>query len=580
MLRFLRVRDLAVFTTTSCELERGLNLITGETGAGKSLLVDAIGLLVGERASADSIRTGEESAVVEGIFELSEGARGRLEDLGYDVEGDELVVRRQIRNGGRGRAFLNDSPATVEALRAVGEELVEIHGQHGHQALLRSEVHRDWLDEVANLGPARGKVARLHRDLSAAEEKLAALRERAGDRSRRLETLEYQISEIEAVDPAPEEAASLRAEAALLANREQVAHLATEAFHCVQEGDEAAARRAGRAAEILEEIAALTGDASLDEARRQSAEAAALLGEAGRSLASFLEMLVADPGRLDAVEDRLARIERLESRHGGSVESVLAFLEEARAERDLLRGEEEGRSGLQGEVESLRAAYAGAAERLRERRLREAPRLAKRVEAELAALAMPGCRFEIRVDAIAGEGTGVLVDGAEVRPHAHGADRVEFLVSPNPGEEPRPLARVASGGELSRIMLALRTSAPECGNGVRTLVFDEVDAGVAGRSAASVAERLASVAERQQVLCVTHLPQVAARASRHLAVAKKTGRGRTHVEVIPVEGNERLGEVARMLGDTPAAMDHARKLLGIRKQKKRARPKGPAGATP
>jgi len=581
MLRFLRVRDLAVFKEAACDLGPGLNLITGETGAGKSLLVDAIGLLVGGRASLEAIRTGEERATVEGVFDLTPELRARLEDLGFDASGEELVVRRQINSGGRSRAFLNDSPATVETLRSLGEALVEIHGQHTHQALLRSEVHREWLDGVAGLEALREEVAGLCGDLAEAERGLEALLGGAEDRARRLEALEFQVAEIEAVGPRPGEGTALRSEAALLGNRERIVALAGEALFHLQEGEGAAARRAGRAAEALDEILQLTGEGTLAEAGGQAREASVLLGEAGQAVASFREALEADPGRLEAVEERLARIERLEKRYGGSLEAALAFLEEARNERDALRGQEVGTGDREMEVRALRDRYAAAALRLREARRRAAPGLEGSVEKELAALAMPGSRFVVRIEPVLREGTGVLVEGEEVRPHSHGTDRVEFLISPNPGEEPRPLARVASGGELSRIMLALRTCAPRSEDGTVTLVFDEVDAGVAGASADRVGRRLGAVADRHQVLCVTHLPQVAARAARHLAVTKKRRARRTVVEVRPVEGEERLAEVARMLGGTPAAREHARKLLGDKQKKKRARRTSRrAGATP
>jgi DNA repair protein RecN (Recombination protein N) len=562
MLRALRVRNLAVVEDASLDLGPGLNLVTGETGAGKSLLVDAIALLLGARADREAVRTGEESARVEGVFDATPPARARLEDLGLDGAGGEVILRREIRRD-RSRAFVNDSPVTVETLRGLGELLGEVHGQGGHQTLLHPAEHRRLLDARAGLAGKVERIAGLHAELADAEARLARLRGDEGERERRLDLLEHQVGELEGAGLDLEELESLRREQGLLRHLERVRELSAAALAHLQEEGSAAARL-GAALSALEEAAELTGDPDVRGAAEELREASIRAEEASRALSSWASRLDADPARLGAVEERLAALERVVRKYGGTAEAALEFLEGARRERAELRSAAAGSGELEERVEGLRRRYGEGAAGLSRARRKAARPLAAALEDELDSLGLPGTRFAVRIEPHLAPGSGVRVGGEEVRPGPSGADRIEFLLSTNPGEEPRPLNRVASGGELSRVMLALRTAGLK-GAEARTLVFDEVDSGVGGASADFLGRRLDELAAVHQVLCVTHLPQVAARAHHHLAVRKGRQRGRTRVRVEPVRGEERVREVARMLGGASAAEKHARALVAAGK---------------
>jgi DNA repair protein RecN (Recombination protein N) len=537
----------------------GLNLVTGETGAGKSLLVDAIALLLGTRADLDVIRQGADAARVEGIFDLSPPLRELLSGMGLGAEDGELVVRREIRRD-RSRAFLNESPVSVESLRKVGAWLGEVHGQGAHQSLLLETVQRRLLDGWAALAKSADETARLYTSLKDAEERLARLRADEGERARRLDTLEFQIGELEAISPRAGEVDALRVERDLLRNAETLRELSGGALELLSEGDGAAMERVGGALLSLEEAAGLCGASALLEAVKELQPALAHLQDASAGVASWVSGLESDPGRLAEVEERLVALGRVLRKYGGGEEAAEAFLEAARRDRDALLVDGTSAEGLAEEVERRRSAYTEIAARLSERRRKGAKRLARRVEEELRALDLPRARFEVRVDPVEAPGSGIRIEEREVAAGPEGVDRVEFQISTNIGMEPRPLSRIASGGELARVMLALRClGARE--EGPRTLVFDEVDAGVGGRAAESLASRLRELAAHHQVLCVTHLPQVAARADLHLAVRKRASRGRTLVQVARVEGEKRVEEVARMLGGEPAAVRHARELV-------------------
>jgi DNA repair protein RecN (Recombination protein N) len=559
MLRALTVRNLAVVERADVDFAPGLNLVTGETGAGKSLLVDAIALLLGTRADLDVIRQGAEAARVEGVFDLSPALSELLAGMGLGAEDGELVVRREIRRE-RSRAFLNDSPVSVESLRRIGTYLGEVHGQGAHQSLLQDTVQRRLLDEWTGLGRRVGEVGGLHGSLREAEERLARLRADEGERERRLDTLEFQIAELEGASLRPGEMDALQVERDLLRNAERLRELSGGALELLSEGEGAAIERVGQALRSLEEAAGLCGASPLVAAVKELQPALAHLQDAGAEVASWTSGLESDPSHLEEVEERLASLERIVRKYGGSEEEAAAFLESARRERDALLEEGTSAEGLAEEVETRKSAYAEAAALLSEQRRGGARRLAKRVEEELRALDISRARFEIGVEAVGGPGSGIRVEGREVAPGPEGVDRVEFQISTNVGMEPRPLNRIASGGELARVMLALRCVGAQ-GDEPRTLVFDEVDAGVGGRAAESLASRLRGLAAHHQVLCVTHLPQVAARGDLHLAVRKRASRGRTLVQVARVEGEKRVEEVARMLGGEPAALRHARELV-------------------
>jgi DNA repair protein RecN (Recombination protein N) len=555
MIKLLRIKNIALAADVELEPGAGLNLLTGETGAGKSILVDALGLLLGGRASAEVIRTGEPQAVVEGAFESPEAAEA-LEALGLPVDGDEVIIRREVQASGRGRATVNGALVPVATLKDLAPRLGAIHGQHEPQGLLDPDTHVTLLDHHAGLVAQAEALLEPYRRLRAAESELAALHRDRREAERRREMLEFQATEIEKADLTAGEEDELRREKAVQLNAGRLVALSTEAYAALYEDEAAVMGRLGQVYRRIEELAQIDPRAaSLLEAR---AEVKAHLEDMAIFLRDYQEGLQVSPGRLDEIESRLATIERLKRKYGASVEEVLAFGARCREDLRALGSPEERERELEAQRSRAAAEYLAAARALSSRRRTAAQKLEKRVEAELGLLAMEKTRFRVAfipAEPPEGEDTTGWTE--------RGLETAEFLLSPNPGEELRPLARIASGGELSRILLALKSVASLDAAG-HTMVFDEVDAGIGGRVAEVVGRKLRTIAERHQVLCVTHLPQIASLADHHFVVRKKTERSRTWTEVEKVDGPERVEEVARMLGGetiTDTARRHAREMV-------------------
>ncbi len=553
MLKLLRINNIALIPSLELEFGPGLTLLTGETGAGKSILIDALGLVLGDRASPDLIRSGDERGTVEAVFEV-EDAQALLEERGLPA-GDELVLRRELLASGKGRATVNGALVPVSLLRDLAPRLAAVHGQHEPQGLLDPAAHLALVDHFAGEDSGR-PIGEFFRDLRSAEAALERLRGDRREAERRREMLEFQAAEIERAELAVGEEEALRAEKARQANAGRLASLSSEAYALLYDDEAAALARLGQVFKRVEELA------SIDPLFRPFLEAKAdclpPLEDLARVLRDYRERLEVSPGRLDEIESRLAVVERLKKKYGTTVEEVLAFGARCRSELAALGSPEEQERELEERRARAAAAYLDRAKALSKKRRSVASDLVRRVQAELGELAMEKTRFEVLFTPADPE--------AALDPSAwteQGLERAEFLLSPNPGEELRPLARIASGGELSRLMLALKSVVRSDIVGM-TLVFDEVDAGIGGRVAEVVGRKLKAVAERQQVLCVTHLPQIAAFADRHLAVRKQTARGRTETGVDALTDQDRVEEVARMLGGetvTPTARLHAQEML-------------------
>ena len=559
MLKLLRIKNLAILADVTIEFGAGLNLLTGDSGAGKSILVDALGLAVGARATSDLIRTGASRAVVEGVFDVSAHPEvpALLREHGVDAEPEEeggdgtLVVRREIGPDGN-RVFCNGSPTTVGVLRSIGSRIVGIHGQHQHQSLLRETLHVEILDSYARASRLRRRVAAAHAELGGLRRRLEGVRRRGGELAERIEVLRFRASEIDAVDPKEDELADLRRERELMAHAAEIGGLVSETRQLLEEAEEGT---------LLAGISRL--HENLARLSRFHPELAVRLEEL-RSARSVLEDVAAalrggdyemetDARRLEEVEARLSALAGLTRKYGGDLDAVLAARAQAREELGQLEGDLGSPEELEQELAQAASRLGGAAGELSQLRRRRARELEARVEEELAELGMKGTRFRVAVDHEPQTDSPVIIDGVSVRCGSRGADAVRFLLSANRGEEERPLARIASGGELSRLMLALE-GALRTGDDARAtagcLIFDEVDAGVGGSPADVVGRKLARVARARQVICVTHHPQVACRAERHFRVEKRVRKGRTVTEVRALEGEERVGEIARMLGGT------------------------------
>ncbi|MGC8758548.1 MAG: DNA repair protein RecN [Bryobacteraceae bacterium] len=551
MLVELAVENLAVVERLRLRLHPGFNALTGETGSGKSLIVGALSLLFGGRASADMIRTGEERAFVSGIFEAPADARFRelLEQAGVAAEDGELLVEREITAGGKSRAWAGSRPVTIAFLREIAPFLGDIHGQHDQQKLFSPEAQREMLDDAAGARELLAALREAWRAWRGAQRELAELDRAEQERARLADLWSMQRNEIAAAALKPGEDAQLENERRVLRNVARLSESVASAYALLEESEESAASAVGQALKRLEEAARI--DATLEPLVETLRPAQIAIQEASHELRHYLGRLEADPRRLEEVESRLALIERLKRKYGTTIEEILAFFEDVSTRLAALEGAGERRAELERLIAQHEARYRELAGQLRETRLRAARRLGRKVQEELAGLAMPGAVFRIEVE--------------PCEPGEEGMDAVQFLFSANAGEEPRPLDRVASGGELSRVALAIKTCmAPAEKGAARTLVFDEVDAGVGGAAGEMIGRRLRELARRHQVLCVTHLAQIAGFADHHYLVSKSEAGGRTAAGVELLGRKERIREIARMLSGqklTPEALRHAEKLV-------------------
>lgn len=552
MLLELRIRDLAVLRDLSLRLEPGLNVLTGETGAGKSILVGGLSLLLGERASSEAVRVGADRARVEAVFDISglPDLRARLEAQGLPDEDGLLLLRREVQREGRNRAWINGSPATAGVLGAFGRALVDLHGQHDHQTLLSADEQRAILDAFAGAEAAAARVRELHVDLG----RLVAEREARDTRTRELKQradfLRFQLDEIRQVAPEPEEDARLEEELSRADHAEELAREAEAVAEALYAGEGSASELLAGARDRLRRLARL--DASLSELRDLVEAAFHQVTEAGRTAGSYADGVEVDPRRAEALRVRLDVLHRLRRKYGPELDDVRDHALALARELEELDGAEKVRGALDRDVARAADALRDAAAALTERRFQGAERLAAEVQDLLPELGMPGARFQVVLDPLD-------------RPGAGGAERVRFLASLNPGFEPGELARIASGGELSRVMLALKAILARVDR-VPTLVFDEVDAGIGGTVAVAVGRKLAEVASHHQVFVITHLPQVAARGGRHFRVEKVEEEGVAATRVTPLEGEDRILEIARMLGGDPESATsrrHAGELLGV-----------------
>ena len=549
MLRFLRIRNLAVIEAVEVEFDSGFNVLTGETGAGKSILVEAVGLLLGGRASADLVRTGEPQATIEAIFEepSTRFARSGTPADRSSQGVAELIVRREISSQGRSRSFINGALATAAALRDLSSRLVELHGQHEHQALLDPLAHLPLLDEFAGLQDSRAHVTTAWTSVRVLREQIDRSRMDAREKAARLDLIAFQLGEIERASIKPGEDEELAAAKQVLASAERLQRLCEESYAALYEDDHAVLSGLGGVWKRVGELATIEPQFSPYAESREGIKSQ--LEDLALFLRRYADTIDASPARLEQVEDRLVLLERLKRKYGPTLQDVIDRGASLAHERDLLSGEGERPENLLKALEAASNVYLDRARDLSRRRRTAAIAFGRDLEAMLADLAMARTRFEVRFNAV------------ELPPDAwtdQGIDQAEFFISPNPGEDLRPLARIVSGGELSRVMLALKTLVCTRPVGTqtgaaslassKTLIFDEVDAGIGGRVADVVGERLQALGTRFQVLCITHLPQIAARGGTQFRIEKGIRGSRTVTSVERLDGPGRIDELARMIG--------------------------------
>ncbi len=553
MLAELNIRNFAIIDELQVAFDGGLNMISGETGAGKSIIIGAVGLLLGDRANADMIRSFEDAAVVEALFDIrgQDGLQGRIREMGFG-DGGELVVRRVVSRSGKNRVYINGHLSSLASLAAIGESLINVCGQHEHQMILNAENHLDILDEFGGLLPLRAAYREKYDRYRLLQEKLRGLQERQLKRAEREELLRYQVGEIAGADIRAGEDAALAEEKKVLANVQKLMDFADTAYETLYGKGGAVLAEFRNVVSAVKEIRKI--DSGLKLTEQEMEEIYYRIEEAAFTLREYAKRLSFDPGRLEALDERLELLGRLKRKYGGTLDAVLTRQAEAERELEEISSLEEEIGALTTDIDAERELLMEEAEALSAKRREAAAALKRSVEGEIRTLAMENAQFE----AVFGD--------LRSEPNEKGIDAPEFYLSANVGEEMKPLRAIASGGELSRIMLALKKVLARTGS-VGTIVFDEVDSGIGGATAEIVGQKLREVARHHQVLCITHLPQIACCGDRHYRVVKRVAGERTNTSVSLLSGEERLEEITRMLGGielTEKAKEHAREMLSAR----------------
>ncbi|NPV82309.1 MAG: DNA repair protein RecN [Candidatus Aminicenantes bacterium] len=553
MIRYLRIKNLATIEDLELELESGFTILTGETGAGKSIIIDALKLLLGEKAQADLIRTGKDEASIEAVFEVQD-RKSLPEDLELE-NGNQLFLQRIISSQGLSKSYLNGLLVPLKKLKELGELLIDIYGQNDHIFLLDTSNHLKFLDDFAEAAELKEKVRQAASRVRALIRQREELTARQKERAQRLDFINFQVKEIEQAGLRPGEDEELLQERAILKNSEKIAILVNQAIDISYESEESLVAGLKRVENIVSELQGFFPE--LEGSRLQLADFNIFLKELAGNLIDLRDKYAPSPQRLEEIEERLSLIEKLKRKYGPGIEEILTHLENIRKEKEELEKSEEKLSDLEGEIKAAFDDYrrlCGQLTRLRQERAGELEQL---IVKELAQLAMGKARFRVEFRPLSPS----LEAPSTIRDL--GAEELEFILSPNPGEELRPLRRIASGGELSRIMLAFKSLGKEAERG-RTLIFDEIDSGIGGKTADFVAKKLQQLARRHQVLCITHLPQIASAASHHFRIEKKTEKDRTYTLVKKLRDKDRPEEIARLIAGTrltEASLQMARELL-------------------
>ncbi len=562
MIKEIRIRNFAIIENLAVNFEKGLNVLTGETGAGKSIIIDALNLLLGGRADTDSIRSGESTAFVEAVFEVTDPMTlDLILESGIEIEDGELLVKRQISNTGKNRCLLNDSPVTVSTLSKIGDRLVDLHGQHDHQTLLHPEVHVDLLDLYGKCRTLRDEFAGKFSDYQTETKKLQSIKMDEQELVQKQEFLNFQLNEIDQAQLSEEEEEETKAERNKLKHAGQIREGLQKSQSLLTDENGSILENLGQVLKELESV--LDIDPSVKETVERSRSAFYELEEVVESLRNYNRSLEFNPTRLEEIEDRLAEISGLKRKHGNDIAEILKRREQIAEELQQLASNDENMKALEEELKKKEKVLAGLAIRLAEKRESAAKNFTSSVEKELKELSMGSVQLGVRFDYPADPEGFILFRKEKVKATPTGLGTLEFLFSSNPGEELRPLAKIASGGELSRVMLALKSILNDQDT-IPVMIFDEVDTGIGGRVAEKVGTKLQKVASTKQVFCITHLPQIAGMASFHYRVEKEVKGKRTRSTIRQLEHEERVEELARMSSGeniTDASLNHAREML-------------------
>ena len=562
MLKEIRIQNFAIIENIMVNFESGLNVLTGETGAGKSIIIDALNLLLGGRADVDSIRTGETNALVEGFFQITnKETLSLVQEIGVEPEDGELHIKRQISNSGKNRCFLNDSQITVSTLAKIGNRLVDLHGQHDHQTLLHPEIHVDLLDLFGKSKNFRDVYSKEFLEYQSLIKNLKSLNTDEQERLQREEFLDFQISEIDAANLSEEEEEIIKAEKNKLRHSEKIREALQHSQTLLSNQSDSILDNLRQILKELEPLVELDTDLASPFEKSQSAFYE--LEDVEDILRSYDQSLDFNPDRLEKIEDRLAEINGLKRKYGNSISEIFSKREKFATELGQLAVNEINIKKLAKEINNKEMVVSKLAVELAEKREIGAKFLKQGVEKELTELHMSGVRFGVDFNYLPDAEGFVEYHKTKLKPTSVGLGTLEFLFSPNPGEELRPLAKIASGGELSRIMLALKSILNKQDT-IPVMIFDEVDTGIGGRVAEKIGDKLKKVAENKQVFCITHLPQIAGKASTHFRVEKQTEGKRTRSGIRQLDFEERVEELARMSSGekiTKASLQHARELI-------------------
>lgn len=549
MLKYLKIKNLAIIEDLEVELKKGFNIFTGETGAGKSIIMDGIRLIFGERADPDMVRTGEKKAEITAIVEVEDESL-KNEFPSFPWENDEIILRREIPVSGKGRIYFNGSPVPLSVLKTLGERLFDIFGQNDHIFLLNTEYHLDYLDPFGNLMPLRDQLGRIWNKLQELKREKEEIEKRERERAQRLDFLDYQIKEIESANLRIGEDDELEKERFKLINAEKLFFEAESALEICYSGEGSIVSQLRILEKKLTELSKF--EQQFLTYLRNIQELSLTTDELGRILSDFKDGIEINPSKLEKIEERIHIIEKLKKKWGSTIEDILESLESARKERESLLTSEERLEALKKEIEEKEKEYRENAEELSRKREEAGKLLQEEIEREFSYLGMEKAKFFVKIQRLNPERWG-----------SKGIDSCEFYISPNPGEEPKPMRKIASGGELSRTMLAVKSVGKEKGE-KKILIFDEIDSGIGGAVAEAVGERLKNLAKKHQVICITHLPQIASYAENHYKIYKIVEGGRTFTKLEELEEESRIREIARMMvgaNITETSLKNAEELL-------------------
>jgi len=566
MLRSLHVKDYALIESIDVEFGKGLNIITGETGAGKSILIDAMGLLLGERASTEVVRKNSIKAVVEGVFEVEFNSKVKklIEDNEIDLL-PELILRREISLKGANRCFVNDTPVPLSVIKDLGDLLVDLHGQHEHQSLLRTETHINFLDEFAGTEKLLEEYTIAFRNVRELSYKLEALREKEFSLKEKKDFYAFQIKEIDAVSPVTGEEEQINNELNILENSEKLLGITGSVYENLFDSENSVHDQLMQIKNRIDEL--LNIDSSFGEIENEFNSIIAQVMDAAEFIRKYNAKIDHDPGHLDELRDRLGAITLLKKKYGGSVDSVIAYRDKIGQEYDAAENYSHHIQKLEKEITSAREDTGNIADKLSLKRKESAKKVEKEVVKVLAELGISDSVFKVKMEQAPGSGSGdfVTLNGKKYKADSKGIDAVEFYISTNPGEDVKPLIKVASGGEISRIMLSLKTILAK-NDKLPLLIFDEIDTGVSGRIAQKVGTALKTLASSHQVIAITHLPQIAGLADNNYAVEKITSDKRVTSSIRKLNRDEKIKEVAKLMSGeniTEASLKGARELMGL-----------------